>query len=125
MPSAQITDIPIPREVVNGKITTLTGRQIPIPPRVRLETGRNATMDVHALNRWLAKQAVEEAKARNDDFNLIGFQQEADMMARNSKKDMPPASMDAMNLYLFGEAHPEFVLEPIPVEKEAAYVCIH
>jgi len=49
------------------------------------------------VDAWLLANAVAEAEARSDRFNLLQFQAE-------NPRGIPQASKDAMELYLFGVA---------------------
>lgn len=85
-------------------VKTMTGREIPAPPIIRLDSNRKATKDLKAQKQWLIDQAIAEATARKDDFNLTQF--------KNEKADnLPPASADAMSLYLFDDPYAEFDAE--------------
>lgn len=80
------------RPIINGKITTMTGRMIPVYPR---------RGSLNAIKQWLAEQSIAESKARHDDFN-------GPMFERMDFKRLSPADQDTMNDYLFGETYPRF-----------------
>jgi len=91
-------------QVVNGTIPTLSGRQIPTPPPIRVDTNRKAIADLKKHDQWIIDQAIAEATAKNDDFNLIQFQQmKAGKLSQSDK--------DGANVYLFGHANPEILAE--------------
>lgn len=73
----------------------MTGRAIPDPPGIRLATERKAKNDLNALRSWLLAQAIAEAESRGDDYNLL-------WMRREDSRRLPQASIELLNLYLFG-----------------------
>jgi hypothetical protein len=77
-------------------VRTLSGRTIPDPPRIRLASERLARADLKRHRAWLIEQAKAEAKACDDDYCLLMFSGE-------TASNLPPASAEAMNVYLFGE----------------------
>lgn len=82
-------------EMVSGRVTT------PFPV---------ARGDL-ALQRWLALNALNEAKANGDDFNATTFQSMVDGLEPATQKDrrsMSPADMDVLNMFLW-EVQPEAV----------------
>lgn len=90
--------------VTNGKIKTVTGREIPAPPAIRTDTSQKAKLDLRKLEYWLMNQAIDEAKSRKDDFNLTQFKQLKP--GKFSQSDY-----DSTNLYLFNETDPKFTRE--------------
>lgn len=78
-----------------GSLLTCTGRAVPPPPVIRLSSERKAKNDLNALRSWLLTQGIAEAEARNDDFNLL-------WMRREDPRRLPQASVDLLNVYLFG-----------------------
>jgi hypothetical protein len=95
--------------IVNGKIKTLTGREIPVPKPIRLGAGDRAVAnDVRALSQWLIDQARSEAQARGDDFNGPAFD-------RMEAKRLSDGDKSVLNEYLFGDPDPTFrVMEAAP-----------
>lgn len=85
-------------------VETVTDRIIPAPP-IWTETMTNRQVHNWESNvkKWLIEQAISEAESRNDEFNLV-------WMRHETHKNLPPASMSQMNLYLFGEMDPEWKL---------------
>ena len=75
---------------------SLTGRRMAPVPKVDNSTNRKCTMTENRINQWLIDEATSEALGRNDDYNLLFFE---DMDIKN----LPQASKDHLNLYLFGE----------------------
>ena len=71
------------------EIKTLSGRKIPAPPKISTESNRKCSNSLKKLDIWLIEQAIAEATARKDNFNLIQFQHE-------NYKNFPPASKEAM-----------------------------
>lgn len=77
----------------NGKLYTATDREIPLPPKM---SKRITKADTKKFNQWLIDQALAEAKARGDDWNYDRFSYE-------KADNLPPASMDDLNYYLFNK----------------------
>lgn len=99
-------------QIKDGKIKTVSGREIPAPPPIRLDTDRKASSDVKKVDSWLLDQALQEAEDRNDDFNKTQFQ-------GLDPKKLSPADKDILNQYLFGHEDPEILSEqlaPPPTE---------
>ena len=94
------------RQIINNTIQTQSGRSIPVPPSIRLETTRKATIDVAKVDAWLVEQGRAEALARNDEF--VGLQFEG-----MNPKRLSPADKDILNDYLFGETDPIFTREDV------------
>ncbi len=84
-------------DVVDGKVQTLTGRWIPKPPDIRLDSNRRCINDLRKYHQWLRDQFIAECQARNDEFNLVSAQQ-YEVVA-----EPPPASQACALLYLFGD----------------------
>lgn len=72
---------------------TATGREIPEPPRIRLDTNRKTTIDLKKFERWLLDQGIEEAKSRKDSYNLGWLERET--------LPLTPSSIELLNEYLF------------------------
>jgi len=82
------------------KATTTSGRLTSAFPKIDMNSSQKITNSLKRVEKWLQKEAIAEAKARDDDMNLAGFESE------NGR--LPQATKDAMNLYLFGhELGPE------------------
>ena len=77
-------------------VTTSSGRQTTPFPKIDMGTDRKTGSTLKRVDKWLYDNAVEEARARGDDFNLRQFEAE-------DPAKMPPASKDAMEEYLFGQ----------------------
>lgn len=77
-------------------VTTSSGRQTTPFPNIDTSSDRKAQNTVKRVDKWLHENAVEEARSRGDDFNLTQFQSE-------DPANLPPASKDSMEEYLFGE----------------------
>jgi N12 class adenine-specific DNA methylase len=88
--------------------TTLSGRQTTPFPVVDLSTPRKSKATLKRLDHWLRENAIDEAESRGDDFNAQQFRSE-------DPENLPPASKDAMNDYLFYEQPdvPKPLLKPI------------
>ena len=83
-------------------VTTNTGRSIPAPPMIRTDSNRRTSADLKSQRKWLLEQAKAEAAARKDEYNLNW------MNGENAEQELPPATMDSLNEYLFGETNPEW-----------------
>lgn len=82
------------------KVLTLSGRETTPFPRIRMDTERKAANTVRAVERWLMDNALEEARARGDEFNARTFE---------ANRDRPSqADKDSAEMYLF-EAQPDVV----------------
>lgn len=90
------------RLIIDGLVLTASGRKIPAPNAIRLTSNRKAQNDVRKLNTWLIEQAQAEASARRDEWNEMTF---GSMVAKRP----PPADVDLLNDYLFGETYPVFL----------------
>lgn len=77
---------------------TTSGREIPNPPKIRLDSNRKTTIDIKKLQFWLLEQAKEEATSRNDDYFLT-------LIKGEIAGKLPKATMDSINLYLFGKTN--------------------
>lgn len=103
-------------EMIDGMIRTISGRNIPAPPAIRLGSNRQTTMDVKRVDAWLLDQGRQEAEARNDDFVKTQF----DALSANS---LHQVDKDSLNQYLFGHENPEIIPEKTaaaPPTKEKA-----
>ena len=97
----------IGRPIIDGKVETVTGRMIPAPPIPKITSDRTASAWLKKMDVWLKEQSIAEAQSRNDDYNLIMFQ--------NESTKLPPATKSSMNEYLFGEEYPTFLIpQPKP-----------
>jgi hypothetical protein len=81
---------------------TLTGRTIPKPPPIRLDSNRKALNDLKKVEQWLLDNAREEATLKKDDYFLTLIRNEV-------AGKLPPATVDSLNLYLFGEIDPQII----------------
>ncbi|MFA5753308.1 MAG: hypothetical protein WC910_09580, partial [Bacteroidales bacterium] len=96
----------------DGKIKTLSGRVL-APPAIRTSSNVVATKDSKKADEWLRREAIEEAKAKGDEFAGDQFK-----MANPAK--MTQAEREGMHDYLFGETKNIFVLESEkPLKKKA------
>lgn len=76
-------------------VVSTTGRELTPFPRVDATTDRKTNAAIKRVDAWLRQNAIDEAKARGDMFNLRQFEAE-------NPASMPPATKDGMSLYLFG-----------------------
>lgn len=99
----------VERGQVGGKLSagqvvlTATGRQTSPFPAIDTTTDRKAQNTVNRVDRWLLSEAVKEARARNDEFNLRQFDHDSHI------KNIPQASKDSAEQYLFGDEQPPVV----------------
>lgn len=91
------------RDVVDGRIQTLSGREILAPPAIRLGTVAQTRNDVRKVDRWLWEQGIQEASAKQDEFAKSQFE-------HLNPARLSPADKDSLNTYLFGEEAPTFDL---------------
>jgi hypothetical protein len=96
------------RRILDGQITTVSGRKIVVPPPIRLESNRKATIDLKNRERWLLREGIAEAEARGDRFNVTQF-------GGLNPEALSPSDKDSLSLYLFGEETATFYVgEPTP-----------
>ena len=84
-------------------VLSKSGRKLELPKdklRIRLDSSRKCQNDINKINQWLIDQSIAECKANNDDYNIMFFENE-------NIKNLPPASIDTMNMYLFDEIYPK------------------
>lgn len=79
---------------------TQTGRETTPFPKVDATTPRKTANAVKRAEAWLISNAVDEAKARGDDFNLLQFE-------NMNLSNLSPADKDSAEMYLFGDYVPE------------------
>lgn len=65
-------------------------------PKIDCSTNRKTIKTLKRANKWLQENAVIAAKAVGDEMNLISFSGE-------DPENMPQASKDTMEEYLFGD----------------------
>ncbi len=87
--------------------TTSSGRKTTPFPKLNLNTNQGTGRTINKVHEWLIKNATDEALSRGDDFN-------ARIFAAEKPNNLPPASVESMNEYLFGR-QPEV---PRPFLKE-------
>ena len=81
---------------VGEVVLTSSGRPTTPFPSFNFGTNRKAINSVRNVDAWLLQNAIDEARSRGDDYNLTIFSGE-------SAKNLPQASKDSMEEYLFGE----------------------
>jgi len=96
------------RFVVDGKVETASGRMIPAPPALRMESDRKLNVDLKKLEAWLVEQAIDEAKAIGNDLAVT-------MFGGARGRTLSQSDKDGMNVLLFGEEFPEFIIKKEPV----------
>lgn len=84
-------------------VLTASGRETTPFPKVALDTNRKATNTVRSVDRWLMQNALDEARARGDNFNARQFEANLERPQQADK--------DSAEEYLFGQ-QPE-VLRPL------------
>lgn len=83
---------------------TLTGRVITNPPLIRISSNRKALNDIKKVQQWLLDNAREEAEHKQDSYFLL--------LIKNEKAGkLPQATIDSLNVYLFGKTDPYENLE--------------
>lgn len=73
----------------NEVVLTSLGRKTTPFPIINLTNKRSATITLKKVNEWLISNAILEANARKDRFNLVSFLGE-------KANNLPQASKDAM-----------------------------
>lgn len=76
-------------------VLTSSGNKTTPFPEVQIDTHRKALATVKRVDAWLRENAILEARRRGDTFNLPSFE-------REDPKNMPQATKDGMEEYLFG-----------------------
>lgn len=79
------------------RVKTSSGRLTTPFPKISTTTDRKASATMKRANVWLHANALAEAESRGDDYNATMFRGE------KNPANMPQASKDAMEEYLFGE----------------------
>jgi SAM-dependent methyltransferase len=81
----------------NGKLYTVSGRNISLPPMIRTDSGsgRKITNDIAKLDKWLVEQGIVEAEARGDSWNRKIF-------ASLNPRKLATADREGLNMYTFG-----------------------
>ncbi|GHU03562.1 hypothetical protein AGMMS49960_18130 [Betaproteobacteria bacterium] len=86
--------------VYEGEVQqTSSGRNTTPFPKVRNKDGKLFRDTETRVTRWLIQNALDEANARGDRFNARSFEQDAKLNGKN----VPQASKDSAEEYLFGE----------------------
>lgn len=84
-------------------VLTATGRKTtPFPAKLDITSNRKAGNTVKRVDQWLMDNAVEEARARGDEFNLRQFE--------HNREKPSPADKDSAEVYLFDQES----VQPIP-----------
>lgn len=84
-----------PGEVVK----TSSGRTTTPFPSFDTSTNRKTVNSIAKVDAWLRENAIEEAKSRNDKFNVTSF-------SASDPKRLTQAEKDSFEQYLFGEQPP-------------------
>lgn len=78
-------------------VTTASGRDTTPFPKFQTGAGKTNMGHFRSVDSWLIHNAHEEARARGDEFNARQFAQDL------NSKNIPPASKDTAEEYLFGQ----------------------
>jgi hypothetical protein len=101
-PAGREQQQPIRRGDIGGMIAsgevvlTSSGRKTTPFPKVELESSRKTTSTEKRVSAWLHENAVAEARARGDEFNLLQFEGE-------DPRSLPQTTKDSFEMYLFGK----------------------
>lgn len=110
--TAQIRKGKIGGKLSAGEIvTTTSGRQTTPFPKFQTKEGNVKPVHLKAVDKWLMRNAFEEAKARGDEFNARQFESSLDKPSQADK--------ESAEEYLFGE-QPEVkkpILKPLETKK--------
>jgi len=79
-------------------VTTSSGRQTTPFPKIDVDGNRKAVNTIKRVDQWLMQNAIDEARARGDEFNARQFEAN---LGRPSQADK-----DSAEEYLFGEQPP-------------------
>src|SRR5690606_4970515 len=98
--------------------TTSSGRKTTPFPNVDFGSDRKITNTIRRVQVWLMENALAEAETRGDQFNATGFRADLEAARRGN---LPPASAEAANEYLFGEQPPVVrpILKPMTPKRDA------
>lgn len=86
-------------------VLTATGRKTTPFPELKFGTNRKSSNTLKLVDGWLINNAIDEAKSRNDKFNLLQFQ-------HINLKNISQADKDSVELYLFDESYAKFSRSP-------------
>ena len=93
---------------------TATGRKTTPFPKLSFGSEGKTRNTAKRVDNWLIDNAIEEAKSRNDRFNLRQFE-------GINRKNISQSDKDSAELYLFGDNQPKIVpsiLNPLTPAKE-------
>jgi hypothetical protein len=97
-------------------VLTATGRKTTPFPKIDNDSNRKAGNTVKRVDQWLMDNAIAEARARGDEFNLRQFEANRDKPSQSDK--------DSAEMYLFDKESvqpiPKSILKPITLPPEAA-----
>jgi len=82
-------------------VTTASGRKTTPFPKFDFSTNGKASASEKRVAQWFMDNAIAEAEARGDDFNLPQFKRNRDKPSQSDK--------DSAEMYLFGEEQPKVV----------------
>ena len=75
-------------------VSTLSGRQTSPFPKLDTKSNRKCINTIKRIDNWLRENAINEAAAKGDEFNLLQF--------KNSNPiKLTKAEKDSMEYYLF------------------------
>lgn len=100
--ASEVAAAPVRKGEVGGMLSsgevvlTTSGRETTPFPKIDTSTDRKASNTVRKVDAWLLENAIAEAESRGDNFNARSFRAE-------NAKNLPQASKDSMEEYIFGE----------------------
>ena len=97
-------------------VLTSSGHETSPFPKITTGTNRKMNVALKRVDSWLRENAIAEAKSRGDEWNARQFESE-------NPKNIPQASKDSMENYLFGQ-QPKVVpsiLKDLTTPKEATH----
>jgi len=86
-------------------VLTATGRKTTPFPELKSGANRKLLNTLKLVEGWLINNAIDEAKSRNDKFNLLQFQ-------HINLKNISQADKDSAELYLFDESYAKYSRSP-------------
>lgn len=87
-------------------VLTSSGRETTAFPKFYTSTGKTTSVHIKAIDSWLMNNAIEEARSKDDKFNLRQFEANKNKPSQSDK--------DSAEEYLFGNTQPtEIKFKPV------------
>jgi len=75
-------------------VLTVSGQRTTPFPKIDTESNRKTIHTIKRVNEWLFQNAIAEAKAQKDEFNLLQFK-------NTNLKNLSQSDKDCAEMYLF------------------------